>query len=455
MTDDDAQKLIESMCDEKYKFICYTMAEIIRKTHTNFPNVPFEVNRCPEPRDISSTKYKSDDFEKVVKKIRNQSDIQKVSVHRLYDIAKTGSKAVAVVGVGVLVSLLTPFLGTVGAATVAAGTIGAAQATDTNPIEISAKSNYMPILNGEYVKQYGLVIYEKNSLKLDKIYFLEDMLSEDTDRRPNFKIENNKLPEMIKKIAEIRNTEINKLGGTDKNHCLQNTGGVYPIYGVGTFTSQLTYDADEYYKGMYVMFVAGVYNFFEIMKYVLLKKYKNQYCEEEEHTYYEAMLRMKIQIIDICNRAFGSSVKTDSKLIKETIAEEMESAMDLDFKKSFRINYCERFQTSAGLLPGIPDWGWKAAIGVGVGAAALYGLKKWRDYKNAKTSSASSSSSSASSSSASSSPQPSTKTKKRRSSKGKKKSKRGSRRSRTETDTETSSKNGKKKKSTYKRSRKG
>ncbi len=441
------------MCDEKYKFICYTMAEIIRKTHTNFPSVPFEVNRCPEPRDISSTKYKSDDFEKVVKKIRDQSDIQKASVHRFYNIAKTGGKVVVVGGVAVLAALLSPFIGTMGATAVAVGTMGAAQATEKNPIEISEYSNYMPVLNGEYVKQYGLVIYEEERLKLDKIYFLEDMLSEHTDRRPKFKINN--LQGMIENIAKIRNTEINKLGGTDKNHCLQNSGGVYPIYGVGTFTSQPKYYADEYYKGMYVMFVAGVYNFFEIMKYVLLKKYKNQYCEEEEHTYYEAMLRMKIQIIDICNRAFGSSVKTDSKLIKETIAEEMESAMDLDFKKSFRINYCERFQTSAGLLPGIPDWGWKAAIGVGVGAAALYGLKKWRDYKNAKTSSASSSSSSASSSSASSSPQPSTKTKKRRSSKGKKKSKRGSRRSRTETDTETSSKNGKKKKSTYKRSRKG
>lgn len=450
MTDDDAQKLIKEMCDEKYNFICYTMAEIIRKTHTNFPSVPFAVNSCPQPRNISSTEYKSGDFKKVVDEIKDQSDIQNLTVHRLYNYVKNGTK----IGATALAAGIALYFGTIGFIASMLG-LGAAQATGNNPIEF--RENFAVILNGEYVKQYGLVIYEHIPYQYDKMHFLADMLNEDTDKRPNFKIEN--LPEMIDNIAKIRNEEIKKLDGTDKNHCLQNTGGVYPIYGVGTFTSQPTYNADEYYKGMYVMFVAGVYNFFEIMKYVLLKKYKNQYCKKEEHTYYEAMLRMKIQIIDICNRAFGSSVKTDSKPIKETIAAEMEFAMDADFTKSFKIDYCERFKTSAGLLPGIPDWGWKAAIGVGVGAAALYGLKKWRDYKNAKTSSTSSSSSSsassssASSSSASSSPQPSKKTKKRRSSKGKKKSKRGSRRSRTETDTETSSKNGKKKKSTYKRSR--
>ncbi len=312
MTDDeDAKKLIKKMCDEKYQFICYTMAEIIRKKYTNFPSfpdVPF-VAYCPKPLDISSTKYNSKDFKNVVKDIKesDQAEIKKVNVHQIKDALKI-SRQIAGTSVLLIISAFLTYiagLGLLASAAIYAGVFGGAQATDFKTFTIG--DNYMPVIYNHYVKQYGLVIYEEKTARLDKIYFLDDMLSSNDDMRPKFQIKPGDLQEMIKNISKIRNRELEKLKGTDdKTHCLQGMDGVYPIYGVGTFTSQDKYVDDEYYKGMYLMFVAGVYNFFEIMKYVLVKKYKNQYCAKDEPRYYEAMIRMKIQIIDICERAFGT-----------------------------------------------------------------------------------------------------------------------------------------------------
>ena len=436
MTDDrDIEKKINTICDEKYKFICYTMAEIIRNNHSYFPASPFWPTMCPQPVDISSNKYNPDDFNKVLKKRQDQGNIKNASVHKVYDVLKTSVKVGSTVAAIPLAYVAGAAVGAyVGVSSFITKTIffgtgfGLAQANDYIPFEITEETKYMPVFNNEYVKQYGLVIYEDKKFKLDKIYYLADMLSENTDMRPYFDI-GGEMNEMIKKIAQIRNKELKKLGGTNKNHCLQNTGGVYPIYGVGTFKSKDTYDEDEYHKGMYVMFVAGVYNFFEIMKYVLLKKYKNQYCQTEEHTYYEAMQRMQIQIGTICDKAFGITVGNKSRPVKEIIVEEMKCALDPDFSNSFKIDYCKKFATLDEILPGMPELGWKAVVGLG--AVALYGLKKWRDYKKPKASSSSSSSSSS----------------KKRSS-----SKRGSRRSRS-SEIERSSRNRENKKSTHKRSR--
>jgi hypothetical protein len=74
--------------------------------------------------------------------------------------------------------------------------------------------------------------------------------------------------------------------------------------------------------------------------------------------------------------------------------------MNKDFQESFKINYSTESlfkEYCSSYTRYLPDVGsvftTKNAIGLGIGAAALYGLKKWRDYKNAKTDSSSSSSS--------------------------------------------------------------
>ena len=440
MTDKDEvnKQNIKEMCENKIKFLCSQMANLIGVSQSKLQS-----SRCPNPMEISSENYDEIIFKKAVTNKTLSTEILKQDVHGFRNfVFDTGTKVVITAATALGYYIAWPIAIASGAATA----LGAQYST-----------NYFSDKLYKFVKQYGLVIYENITIdkklnSADQPLYLEDMLSSNHLGRPKFKSID--IDVMINSMIKIREEHF-KIG-VGKNNCinegtkLDEVVTVFPIYGVGTFEKNTEYDGEEYKKGMYVMFVAGVYNFFKIMEILLIRKYENSICQEYEHNYYEAMLRMKIQIIDICDKAFGNDVKTNSKPIKEIIKEEMDCAIDPEFSKSFKIDYCKKFQTSSGFLPGMPEWGWKAAVGVGVGAAALYGLKKWRDYKNAKTS-LSSSSSSSSSTSLSSSPQPSRKTKKRGSTKGKKKSKRGSRRSRTET--ETSSKNKDKKKSTYKRSR--
>lgn len=386
--DEEIHKIIKKMCDEKYNFICYTMAVIIRNTHKSFPNVPFEQTACPQPLDISSNKYSSDKFTSVVKEnFKNQdTNIKKSDIDHYKNLIQDSvGKAVATgaasAASAAALAAFGPVIATIGVVGVLSGTVTADKMQQLDAFKY-------------YTSQYGLVIYQDKFLRPDQIYYLADMLTNHEDNRPKFDFtkSNNNITTMINKMIEIRKTEINNLGGTDeKSNCLKGINGVYPIYPVGTFKSQNSYNSDFYYQGMYVMFVAGVYNFFEILKYVLIKKYKNQYCEQNEHLYYEAMQRMQIQIGMMCEKAFG--VKSQSEPIKNIIEEEMKCALDPDFTKSFKIDYCGKNGSSSGSLQGMPSWGWKAAVGVGVGAAALYGYKKWRDYKNARTKNSSSSSS--------------------------------------------------------------
>lgn len=157
-----------------------------------------------------------------------------------------------------------------------------------------------------------------------------------------------------------------------------------------------TEDVSERKKVLFLFFVACLKYFFKVIEQFLIRKYKNDYDQHYVSQTFNLLNQLKFDLLAIVNTELLKSVP-----INNVLHEEYNAVMNKDFQESFKIDYskellfkefCSTFKSK------LPDVGsvftTKNAIGLGIGAAALYGLKKWKDYKNAKTDSSSSSSSS-------------------------------------------------------------
>ena len=265
------------------------------------------------------------------------------------------------------------------------------------------------IASGLYV-QIDKKFSRENWNPIDKTLKLTDVIQEQQINR--FKFKDFDLTEKIKKSLEKLRSNFFAGYKIDNENCITYYGSRnfdFSYVEAGKFEESTTYSDENYYKVLFILYIACVHNFFEVLKILLTTKYKNQNCEylKFEKKYYESLLKIKTEILDICKQ-FG---KVSSIYIfnNNILYEEWENLIKTKTnEKTIESKWCENINTNRQTDENqnqppksyFPDIGSyvnpKNAIGLGVGAAALYGLKKWRDYQNAKTDSSSSSSSSSS-----------------------------------------------------------
>ena len=373
---DDERYSIGQLCEYKFRFLCTQMASLIIVEQSTFTTYT-----CPKPiNEITASttplKFKMNALNNTI----NDGDVSET-------LTSVKTYAPYVVGCGIVGGIAGYFTAGTTAAVAFSGCVAL----------VEGKTGNIQSRITDFPKQYGLVIYKNvpngNDIKIS----LKTMIDANESNRPKFKIDdiNSYIGGFQDILAKMKDKS--NVGNEDDVNCLLENSSVvevYPIYGVGVFNlSSGTFDRDEYKKGMYIVFVAGLYYFFDIMKYVLDRRYTKRYCEDYEISYYEAMLRMKIQVCDICKFAFKDF---DTTPFTNLLNNEMESVLDKDFTKSLKINYAEYFsncQSPSNLLPsGMSNWlDWKTGVGLGVGALGLYGVKKFIDHKNARSNSSSSS----------------------------------------------------------------
>ena len=249
--------------------------------------------------------------------------------------------------------------------------------------------------------EYGLVLYEHRKIRFDTRWPLENLIEDfkkNPSSRESFFYVGQDLNKMIKKMIEIRTDNFDK----DKTSIL------FPIYNVGTCnTSNHKTNDDEYFKLMYFMFIAGIYNFFEILKEFLLRKYKNDLKKDNKSkVIFEALQRMYIQVNQICDSFYEKTPNEGITAIKTKLKLEYEYAfiiVEEGYNMSLGIDYSDMCSMPyASSNSGGYNMGTVLGI-AGLAGLGLYGLKKWRELKGVSSSSSSSSGSLSSSSSDSSS----------------------------------------------------
>ena len=267
--------------------------------------------------------------------------------------------------------------------------------------EISGKRYYCPttdvITYSDKCIEYGLVLYEHKTIRLDTRWPLEKLITDFNKNPPlrdSYFFVGTDLDTMIKTMINIRT-----------NNFDSNRTDIFPIYNVGTCNTSKNKTNDyEFLKLMYFMFIAGIYNFFEILKEILLRKYKNELNDKKDKVIFEALQRMYIQVNEICDSIYkktnNESIHNGIFVIKEQLTLEYQDAfltnvsLNIDYSRMCLMPYASSSN----------DGGYNLGTVLGIAGLAglgIYGLKKWHELKGVSSSSSSSSSWSDSSSSSS------------------------------------------------------
>ncbi len=266
-----------------------------------------------------------------------------------------------------------------------------------NPNFSSCNNPLLPTYTESCI-EVGLVLYEHKRFRFDTRWPLEKLITDFLKNPP--------LRESFFKVGQNLNKMIDAMIAIRNNNFDNDVTDIFPIYTVGTCGTSGDKTSDvEYFKLMYFMFIAGIYNFFEILKEILLRKYKNYLKDDNKSkVIFEALQRMYIQVNQICDSFNEKTPNEGITAIKTKLKLEYEYAfiiVEEGYNMSLGIDYdnmCLMSYASSN------DGGYNIGTVLGIAGLAglgLYGLKKWRELKGVSSSSSSSSGSSSSSSSSS------------------------------------------------------